>query len=42
MTPRERFLKIINFEKPDDRLPMIEWAAWWDLTLDRWLQEGMQ
>jgi hypothetical protein len=41
MTPRERFLKIINFEKPDDRLPMIEWAAWWDLTLDRWLQEGM-
>jgi hypothetical protein len=26
---------------PDDRLPMIEWAAWWDKTVDRWEQEGM-
>jgi hypothetical protein len=26
---------------PDDRLPMIEWAAWWDKTMDRWKQEGM-
>ena len=25
MTPRERFLKVINFEKPDDRMPMVEW-----------------
>jgi hypothetical protein len=41
MNPRERFLKVFNFEKPDDRLPMIEWAAWWDQTIDRWKQEGM-
>jgi uroporphyrinogen-III decarboxylase len=41
MTPRERFLKVINFEKPDDRMPMVEWAAWWDLTLKRWREEGM-
>ena len=42
MTPRERFLRVINFEKPDDRLPMIEWAAWWDKTLERWEREGME
>ena len=23
-----------------DRLPVIEWASWWDLTLDRWHGEG--
>jgi uroporphyrinogen-III decarboxylase len=40
-TPRERFRKVLSFEKPDDRLPMIEWAPWWDLTLARWRQEGM-
>ncbi len=41
MTPRERFLKVLNFEKPDDRLPMIEWAPWWDKTMERWIQEGV-
>jgi hypothetical protein len=41
MTPRERFLKTLSFERPDDRLPMVEWAAWWDQTLDRWKQEGL-
>ena len=24
-----------------DRLPIIEWAAWWDKTLDRWHNEGL-
>jgi len=41
MTPRERFTATFDFEKPDDRLPMIEWAAWWDKTTDRWFDEGM-
>jgi Uroporphyrinogen decarboxylase (URO-D) len=41
MTPRERFLKTLNFEKPSDRLPMVEWAAWWDQTTDRWKGEGL-
>jgi Uroporphyrinogen-III decarboxylase len=24
-----------------DRLPMLEWASWWDLTLKRWADEGL-
>ena len=40
MTERERFLKVFNFEMPDDRLPLVEWAAWWDKTMDRWKTEG--
>ena len=27
--------------KPVDRLPMIEWAGYWDKTLDRWYGEGI-
>jgi hypothetical protein len=27
--------------QPFDRLPVIEWAAWWDQTLDRWHGEGL-
>jgi hypothetical protein len=30
----------LNF-KPVDRLPMIEWASWWDLTINRWRNEGL-
>jgi hypothetical protein len=30
----------MNFEKAD-RLPTIEWAGWWDLTLERWREEGL-
>jgi hypothetical protein len=40
MTPRERFTAILNGALPNDRLPMVEWAAWWDKTTDRWKQEG--
>lgn len=39
MTNRERFLAALN-GKPDDRLPMIEWAGWWDKTLAVWESEG--
>ncbi len=35
----ERFEKLMSFERVD-RLPMIEWAYWWDKTLDRWYSEG--
>ena len=31
----------MNFERPGDKLPMIEWAAWWDKTLARWKTEGL-
>lgn len=41
MTNRERFLCVLNGKMPDDRLPMIEWAGWWDLTRKRWDKEGL-
>jgi len=41
MTTRERFLKVMNFEKPD-RLPIMEWAPWWDKTIKRWQGEGLK
>ena len=40
MNVRERFLKTMRFEQPD-RLPMLEWAVWWDKTIDRWKTEGL-
>lgn len=40
MTTRERFQAVMNFQ-PFDRLPMIEWATWWDTTIARWRQEGL-
>lgn len=41
MKNRERFLNVLNFKKVDDRLPMIEWVEWWDLTVKRWESEGL-
>ena len=40
MNPRERFRAVLNGEKPDI-LPMIEWAPWWNKTIERWQTEGM-
>ncbi len=40
MTARERFRRALSFEHAD-RLPMIEWAMWWDKTVERWLCEGL-
>jgi hypothetical protein len=40
MNSRERFHRIMRFEKPD-RLPLVEWAVWWDKTIDRWHTEGL-
>ena len=39
MTNRERFLAVIS-GTPRERLPMIEWAGWWDKTISRWETEG--
>ncbi len=36
----ERFNNLMAF-KPVDRLPFMEWAIWWDKTLDRWYKEGL-
>ncbi len=40
MTNVERFHAVMNFKKPD-RLPMIEWASWWNETIDRFRSEGL-
>ena len=40
MTARQRFRNVLDF-KPVDRLPMYEWAPYWDKTLERWRAEGM-
>ncbi len=40
MSVRERFHAVMNFQ-PFDRLPILEWAIWWDLTLRRWHGEGL-
>ncbi len=39
MNTRERFHAVMNFQ-PVDRLPILEWAAWWDQTRERWNREG--
>lgn len=36
----ERFNSVMSFQKPD-RLPVVEWAHWWDKTIDRWHGEGL-
>jgi hypothetical protein len=30
----------MHFE-PFDRLPLLEWAGWWNKTIERWRQEGL-
>jgi hypothetical protein len=40
MTNRKRLRRVLRFE-PVDRLPVIEWAPWWDQTITRWLAEGL-
>ncbi len=40
MNTRERFHAVMNF-RPYDRLPLLEWAIWWDKTIERWHQEGL-
>jgi uroporphyrinogen-III decarboxylase len=41
MNTRERFHAAMNF-KPFDRLPILEWAGWWDKTIERWHTEGLR
>jgi len=41
MTSRERFKRVLTFQAPQGRLPMIEWAPWWNTTYQRWESEGL-
>jgi hypothetical protein len=36
----ERFRNVVK-GKEIDRLPVIEWAPWWNLTINRWQGEGL-
>ncbi|MDR1190925.1 MAG: hypothetical protein LBK60_04565 [Verrucomicrobiales bacterium] len=38
MKTHERFVAAAT-GRPLDRLPVIEWASWWEQTLDRWRSE---
>ena len=40
MNASERFRKYLAGE-PVDRCPCIEWAPWWNLTVDRWRADGL-
>jgi len=31
----------LRFQEPGDRLPLIEWLWWWDVTKLRWESEGL-
>ena len=41
MTQAERFRALMRFQ-PVDRLPRLEWAYWWDATIERWIREGLR
>jgi len=40
-TTRSRFQKVMVGACPADRMPMLEWAHWWDQTIARWRGEGL-
>jgi Uroporphyrinogen decarboxylase (URO-D) len=40
MNVKERFHASMNGEAVD-RLPIMEWAVWWDQTVNRWKAEGL-
>ena len=40
MNHMRRFRNLMAF-KPVDRLPVIEWAGWWNQTVERWHGEGL-
>ena len=40
MNCRDRFHAVFD-GRPFDRLPLLEWAGWWDQTVERWHGEGL-
>jgi len=40
LTASERFKRFLSGEEVD-RAPVIEWAPWWNLTVERWLEDGL-
>ena len=39
MTDRERFRMTMDNDPSVDRCPVIEWATWWDKTLESWADD---
>ena len=37
---RKNFNAILNFQKAE-KMPIIEWATWWDKTIARWKADGL-
>ncbi len=40
LTHRRRFARVLSFQEVD-RLPVVEWAPWWNQTIRRWRGEGL-
>ncbi len=41
MTVRERFRKVMEGDPTVDKCPVIEWALWWDETIEEWEKAGL-
>lgn len=41
MNSTERFARFFHGEEDVDRLPVIEWATWWEQTIANWQQQGL-
>jgi len=41
MTIRERFRGVANGDPDTDAGPVMEWATWWDKTIEGWEREGL-
>ena len=37
---RKNFKAVLDFKKPE-KLPIVEWAGWWDKTVERWRDDGL-
>jgi hypothetical protein len=40
-TVLSRYAQVLVGDMPSDRLPLLEWAWWWDDTVRRWQGEGL-
>lgn len=41
MKNTERFTRLFSGDTTIDRIPIIEWASWWDETTEKWFASGL-
>jgi len=41
MTNTERFRRFFSGDTSIDRTPAVEWASWWDVTVNNWYTQGL-